>query len=261
MTRLGFLSVPGFRHCHPCRASSFFRPFSVPPVVTAFTLRNALNWETVRSSFLISPGFGLGGLAFAVLACFPPGWNGGFHLWRYSGESLGRLLRPVDYTLFKCLGCRFAWSPWLLLYRAVASVTFGWRAATAAAPVLHTLRQPSFPRKNFGFVGVDGVFSSGFWAGVHLWDILSARYPSSASSPPTLVASWYGGSGGCLPFFPFSFSFGVFVTAGLMERELEGAFPSACSPFQLWGYPASALAVAGIGGRVLRAHPFFGTVD
>ena len=29
----------------------------------------------------------LGGLDFAVLACFPPGWNGGFPLWRCSGES------------------------------------------------------------------------------------------------------------------------------------------------------------------------------
>ena len=31
--------------------------------------------------------------------------------------------------------------------------------------------------------------------------------------------------------------------------------------FQLWGCPVSALEVAGNGGRVLRAHPFFGTVD
>ena len=31
--------------------------------------------------------------------------------------------------------------------------------------------------------------------------------------------------------------------------------------FQLWGCPASAIAVAGNGGRVLRAHPFFGTID
>ena len=31
--------------------------------------------------------------------------------------------------------------------------------------------------------------------------------------------------------------------------------------FQLWGCPASALVVAGNGGRVLGAHPFFGTVD
>ena len=45
-----------------------------------------------------------------------------------------------------------------------------------------------------------------------------------------------------------------------MDRELEGFFPSGCFLFQLWGCPASALAVAGKGGSVLRAHPFFGTV-
>ena len=89
----------------------------------------------------------IGGFAFAVLACFPPGWNGDFHLWRYSGESLGRLLRPLDSPRFKCLGCRFTWSPWLLLYRAVTSVTVRLCAAYAAAPVHHTLRRPGFPRK------------------------------------------------------------------------------------------------------------------
>ena len=31
--------------------------------------------------------------------------------------------------------------------------------------------------------------------------------------------------------------------------------------FQLWGCPASALAVAGNEGGVLQARPFFGTVD
>ena len=31
--------------------------------------------------------------------------------------------------------------------------------------------------------------------------------------------------------------------------------------FQLWGCPASALVVAGNGGSLLQAHPFFGTVD
>ena len=39
-----------------------------------------------RYVFLFSaPLVSAWGLAFAVLACFPPGWNGGFHLWRYSG--------------------------------------------------------------------------------------------------------------------------------------------------------------------------------
>ena len=82
----------------------------------------------------------------------------------------------------------------------------------------------------------------------------------SASSPSTLVASWCGGYGACLPFFHFSFPFGVLVTPGLMDRELEGIFPSGCFLFQLWGCPASALAVVGEGGSVLRAHLFFGTV-
>ena len=31
--------------------------------------------------------------------------------------------------------------------------------------------------------------------------------------------------------------------------------------FQLWGCPASAVAVAGIRCRVLQARPFFGTVS
>ena len=31
--------------------------------------------------------------------------------------------------------------------------------------------------------------------------------------------------------------------------------------FHLWGCPASAVAVAGIRGRVLQARPFFGTVS
>ena len=62
------------------------------------------------------------------------------------------------------------------------------------------------------------------------------------------------------PIFPLSFSFGVFVTPRSMDEELEWAFPSGCSFFQLWGCPASAVAVAGIRGRVWRARPFFGTV-
>ena len=72
----------------------------------------------------------------------------------------------------------------------------------------------------------------------------------SSSTSSSLVASWCSGLGACLPFFPFPF--GVVVTPGLMDRELDF--------FQLWGCPASALAVVGKGGSVLRAHPFFGTV-
>ena len=62
------------------------------------------------------------------------------------------------------------------------------------------------------------------------------------------------------PFFPFSFSFGVVVTPRILKKELERDFPSGCSSFSLWDCPASALAVAGNGCRVLQACPFFGTV-
>ena len=62
------------------------------------------------------------------------------------------------------------------------------------------------------------------------------------------------------PVFPFSFSFG-----GLRHSEVNGwgagmGLPIGVLLFQLWGCPASAVAVAGIGCRVLQARPFFGTV-
>ena len=42
-----------------------------------------------------------------------------------------------------------------------------------------------------------------------------------------------------------------------MDGELERFFPSGCSLFQLLGLPCLRSG----GGRVLRAHPFFGTFD
>ena len=65
--------------------------FSVPLVVKVFTLA----MHGIENGFLF--------LALQVSPCepggrsvdlFPPGWNGGFHFWRYSGMLLGRLLRP-----------------------------------------------------------------------------------------------------------------------------------------------------------------------
>ena len=77
---------------------------------------------------------------------FPPGWNGGFHLWRYSGVRLGRLLRLVVSPLCKRLGAGLPgvlgscfWSYCLRQVQAVA--------ASAAPPVLFFLCLPGFPRK------------------------------------------------------------------------------------------------------------------
>ena len=67
--------------------------------------------------------------------------------------SLGRLLWPVGSPRFQSLGCRATWSPWLLLYRAIASVTFRLRAAIAAAPVHHTFRQPCFSSRKLRLRG------------------------------------------------------------------------------------------------------------
>ena len=93
--------------------------------------------------------------------------------------------------------------------------------------------------------------------------VLSARCPAR----PCRHLLWWlvGATAGELGshfffFFPLFLSFGVLVILGFMDRELEGIFPSGCFLFQLWGCPASALAVAGNGGSVLWAHSFFGTV-
>ena len=73
----------------------------------------------------------------------------------------------------------------------------------------------------------------------------------------TQLAGWRGGSGAWLPF---SFSFGFFVTLRILKKELEWDFPLGCSYFSLRGCPASALAVAGNGYRVLQTCLFFRTV-
>ena len=81
-------------------------------------------------------------------------------MWKYSGVILGRLLRPVVSPRFKGLGAGLPgllgscfWSYCLRQVQVVA--------APAAPPVLSILRLPGF-LENFGFVGVDGGFGSGF---------------------------------------------------------------------------------------------------
>ena len=152
--------MPGHRHCHPC---PLFGPFSVPPVVPAFTLRKALRLRNIPFFFFCSPGLGLRGLAFAVLACFTPGWNGDFHLWKLLSESLSRgraffdrWFLPVSRALGAGLpGLPGSWSLELLPPSRSGCVQL-------PLPLLFITPFASlvFPRENFGFVGVDGVFSS-----------------------------------------------------------------------------------------------------
>ena len=62
-------------------------------------------------------------------------------------------------------------------------------------------------------------------------------------------------------FSLFLFLWGLSHSGVNGQGAERGSSHQVVSFFQLWGCPASALAVAGKGGSVLRAHPFFGTVD
>ena len=119
-----------------------------------------------RSGFFFyfcSPGLSLQVLAFAVWVGFPPGWNGGFHLWRLLGVSLGwgrtffdRLILPDSRALGAGLpGLPGSWSLELLPPS---------RSGCVQLPLPLLFFTPFailvFPRENFGFEGVDGVFDS-----------------------------------------------------------------------------------------------------
>ena len=117
-------SMPGHRHCRPCRASplSFLGRFAVPPVVTAFTLRKACRLRNVLFFLLLLPRSRIAESCFRSVGLFPPGWNGSFHSWRYR-VSLLVVFSAGSFSPIG-LGCRAAWSPGLLPYRALAYVTF-----------------------------------------------------------------------------------------------------------------------------------------
>ena len=81
----------------------------------------------------------------------------------------------------------------------------------------------------------------------------------SGSAPSSLVVSWCGGLGACLPFVPCLFLWSR-CHSRVNGRGAGEFLPIGLFPLSAWGCPAAALAVADKGGRVLRAHPFFGTI-
>ena len=101
-----------------------------------------------RYVFLFSaPQVSAWGPYFLDVDLFPPGWNGGFHLWRYSGGDLSvdcfdRWFIPDSSVLGAGLPGLLGSCSWSCCLRHVQVV-----AATAAPSVLHTLCQPGFPRK------------------------------------------------------------------------------------------------------------------
>ena len=101
--------------------------------------------------------------------------------------SLSVVFWLVGSPRFKGHGCRATWSPWLLPLRAIASVTFktcSYRCRSCSSHPLPAL----FSSKALPS-GVLTVSSAPDLSGECLWVVLPARYPFSASSPSTLVAS------------------------------------------------------------------------
>ena len=117
--------------------------------------------------------------------------------------NLSVVFRPVGSPRFKSRGCRTTWFPWLLPLRAIASVTFKTCSYRCRSCSSHPL--PALFSSKTSPSGVLTVSSAPDLSGERLWVVLPARYPFSALSPSTLVASRSSGSGDCLPLFPFLF--------------------------------------------------------
>ena len=153
-------------------------------------------------------------------------------------------------------GCRFTWSPRLLLFELFASVRF--RLWLLPLPLLFfsscaCLVSSETAASRMLTVALAPVSERTFAFGRSFCSV-------SGLAPSSLVASWCSSLGACLPFVPCLFLWSRCHSRvngrGAGEVLPIGLFSS----FSFWGCPASALAVADKGGRVLRAHPFFGTV-
>ena len=168
----------------------------------------------------------------------------------FSVDCVVRRFLPVQPP-----GCRFTWCPRHLLLELFASVRFRlWllplpllsfsscaclvSSETAASRMLTVALAPDSERTF--------AFGRSFCS-------------VSGSAPSSLVASWCGSLGACLPFIPCLFLWSR-CHSRVSGRGAGEVLPFGLfSSFSFWGCPASTLAVADKGGRVLRAHSFFGT--
>ena len=131
------------------------------------------------------------GPCFRSVDWFPPGWNGGFHLWRYSGVPLGRLLRPVVSPRFKCPGYRFTWSPGLFLLELLPPSRSG--CGSYFCPSCSSHPSPAWFSLKTSASWVLTVASAPDSERAFAFGRSLCLVSSSASSLSTLVASWCGG--------------------------------------------------------------------
>ena len=122
-------------------------PFSVPPMVTAFTLRKALQLRNVSFFFYLLPWSRLAGSCFRSVGLFSS-W---LEWWLPLVEVFGGVTRSLSSASgFSPL--QVPWVPGYLVSLALALSSYclrhvRLRAATTATPVPLTLRLPGFPRK------------------------------------------------------------------------------------------------------------------
>ena len=153
-------------------------------------------------------------------------------------------------------GFRFTWSPRLLLLELFASVRF--RLWLLPLPLLFfsscaCLVSSETAASRMLTVALASDSERTFAIGRSFCSV-------SGSAPSSLVASWCGSLGACLPFVPCLFLWSR-CHSRVNGRGAGEVLPiRVVSSFSFWGCPASALAVADKGDRVLRAHPFFGTI-
>ena len=129
-------------------------------------------------------------------------------------------------------GFRFTWFPRLLLLELFASVRF--RLWLLLLPLLFfsscaCLVSLETAASRMLTVALAPVTERTFAFGRSFCSV-------SGSAPSSLVASWCG-SLGLASLLSLAFSFGVVVTSGLMDGELERFFPTGCFLFQLLGLP------------------------
>ena len=162
MARLGLISVPCLRHCHPC-------PVVPPPFLGHSPFRRwwrssllAMHEIEKRYVFLFpAPQVSAWGPCFRSVDLFPPGWNGVFHLWRYSGGASRSTASTGGFSLIQVPWVPVYLVSWALSLGAIASVMF--RLWQLPLPLLFFTPFASLVfLENFGFVGVDGDFGSGF---------------------------------------------------------------------------------------------------
>ena len=220
VARPGLMSIPDLDTVSLVVPPPSLGHLSVPPVVTVFTLSDAWNWISFFFLALqVSP-------CDPVCRCvdlFPPGWNGRFHLWRYSGMLLGRLRRPVvpprGMRLVSGLPGLLGSCFWSFLPRSGSGCgCFRW------PPVLFILRLPGF-LGDCGFADVDGGFGSWGCVEVRLGAFFLLGFQPAACFPNGWLVQQLGS---LPPIFSLAFSFGVVVTPWFLVGVLQRFFPPGC---------------------------------